>query len=122
MPALKTYILFLSHVWRDTDNSEYDRLEKLLKKANNFEWKNYSVPKHDPLETKTDKELKEALDRQIRPINCFLIISGMYVNHRRWIQEELGIAQSYQKPIVGIIPFWPGTHACRSAEGRTGDG
>lgn len=104
MPALKTYDLFLSHMWRKIDNSEYYRLENLLKQANNFAWRNYSVPEHDPLGTKTDKELREALDRQIRPINCFLIISGMYVNHRKWIQEELDIAKSYGKPIIGIIP------------------
>ncbi|MDW8227910.1 MAG: TIR domain-containing protein [Anaerolineales bacterium] len=104
MPALKTYNLFLSHMWRKIDNSEYYRLENLLKQANNFAWRNYSVPEHDPLGTKTDKELREALDRQIRPINCFLIISGMYVNHRKWIQEELDIAKSYGKPIIGIIP------------------
>jgi hypothetical protein len=104
MPALKTYDLFLSHMWRKIDNSEYYRLENLLKQANNFAWRNYSVPEHDPLGTKTDKELREALDRQIRPVNCFLIISGMYVNYRKWIQEELDIAKAYGKPIIGIIP------------------
>lgn len=105
MPALKTYDLFLSHMWRKTDNSEYYRLESLLQGANNFSWRNYSVPEHDPLGTKTDQQLRDALDRQIRPVNCFLIISGMYVNHRKWIQEELEIAKSYKKPIVGIIPW-----------------
>lgn len=105
MPALKTYDLFLSHMWRKTDNSEYYRLEGLLKEAANFLWRNYSVPEHDPLGTKTDKELREALDRQIRPVNCFLIVSGMYVNHRKWIQEEIEIAKSYGKPIVGVVPW-----------------
>lgn len=104
MPVLKTYDLFLSHMWRKIDNSEYYRLENLLKQANNFSWRNYSVPEHDPLGTKTDKELREALNHQIRPINCFLIISGMYANHRKWIQEELEIAKSYGKSIIGIIP------------------
>lgn len=104
MPALKTYDLFLSHMWRNTDNSEYYRLVTLLQAANNFKWRNYSVPEHDPLGTKTDKQLSEALDRQIRPVNCFLIVSGMYVSHRKWIQEELEIAQAYSKPIIGIIP------------------
>lgn len=105
MPALKTYDLFLSHMWRKTDNSEYYRLENLLKGANNFAWRNYSVPEHDPLGTKTDKELREALDHQIRPVNCFLVVSGMYVNHRKWIQEEMDIAKSYEKPIVGVVPW-----------------
>lgn len=105
MPTLKTYDLFLSHMWRNIDNSEYYRLESLLNEANNFAWRNYSVPEHDPLGTKTDKDLREALDRQIRPVNCFLIVSGMYVNHRKWIQEELKIARSYGKPIVGVRPW-----------------
>ena len=105
MPALKTYDLFLSHMWRKTENSEYYRLENLLKEANNFTWRNYSVPEHDPLGTKTDKELREALERQIRPINCFIIVAGMYVNYRKWIQEEIDIAKSYNKPIIGVIPW-----------------
>ena len=104
MPALKTYDLFLSHVWRNSENSDYYRLEKLLKHANNFTWRNYSVPEHDPFERKPDKELRQELDRQIRPVNCFLIISGMYVNYRKWIQEEFEIAKRYRKPIIGIIP------------------
>ena len=105
MPALKTYDLFLSHVWRSTENSEYYRLERLLRQATYFNWRNYSVPEHDPLGTKTDRELVQALNRQIAPINCFLVISGMYVNHRKWIQKEIEIAQDYDKPIVGIKPW-----------------
>jgi hypothetical protein len=104
MPALKTYDLFLSHMWRRAENSEYYRLAGLLNNANNFTWRNYSVPEHDPLGTKTDKELRDALDRQIKPVNCFVIISGMYANHRKWIQEEMDIAKSYNKPIIGVIP------------------
>lgn len=105
MPALKTYDLFISHVWRRDENSEYYRLVGLLKEASNFSWRNYSVPEHDPLGTKTDKELREALDRQIRPINCFVIIAGMYAKYRKWIQEEMSIAIAYNKPIVGVIPW-----------------
>lgn len=105
MPKLKTYDLFLSHVWRRVENSEYYRLEMFLFEAPYFYWRNYSVPEHDPLETKTDGELRQALDRQIAPINCFLVVSGMYVNHRRWIQEEIAIAISYGKPIIGVAPW-----------------
>ncbi len=105
MPQLKTYDLFLSHVWRSAENSEYYRLANLLYEASYFYWRNYSVPEHDPLGTKTDAELREALYRQIRPVNCFLVVAGMYVNHRKWIQEEIDIAESYGKPIVGVIPW-----------------
>ncbi len=105
MPTLKTYDLFLSHVWRRDHNSEYYRLEKLLNQAPYFSWRNYSVPEHGPLGTKTDSQLRQALDRQIRPVNCFLVVSGMYVNHRKWMQEEMDIAQDYDKPIIGVIPW-----------------
>ena len=105
MPKLKTYDLFLSHVWHRVENSEYYRLEMFLSEEPYFYWRNYSVPEHDPLETKTDGELRQALDRQIAPINCFLVVSGMYVNHRRWIQEEIDIAISYGKPIIGVAPW-----------------
>lgn len=89
MPQLKTYDLFLSHVWRSAENSEYYRLENLLREASYFSWRNYSVPEHDPLGTKSNGELRHALHLQIAPINCFLVVSGMYVNHRKWIQEEI---------------------------------
>jgi len=92
-------------MWKNSENSEYYRLAKLLESANNFSWRNYSVPEHDPLGTKNDKQLRDALDRQIRPINCFLIVSGMYVKHRKWIQEEMDIAKAYNKPIIGVIPL-----------------
>ena len=47
MPELKMYDLFLSHAWRYND--DYYKLEKMLKEASLFKWRNYSVPKHDPL-------------------------------------------------------------------------
>ena len=105
MPSLKTYDLFLSHVWRREQNSEYYRLANLLASASNFKWRNYSVPEHDPLGVNTNRQLQQALIRQIRPVNCVLVVSGMYVNYRQWIQEEINIAIDYNKPIIGVIPW-----------------
>lgn len=106
MPALRTYDLFISHAWKYSD--DYCRAVKLLASAPNFAFRNYSVPEHDPVLDPDDeyerKELRAALDEQIRPVNCVLIISGMYVPHSYWIQQEIGIAVSYGKPIVGLIP------------------
>lgn len=116
MPELKTYDLFISHVWRRTENSEYYRLVYLLKDAPYFSWRNYSVPEHDPLGTRTDSELRAALDRQIRPVNCFIIVAGMYVNFRKWIQEEFEIAQRYDKPIYWNKTFGARTNPNRSSE------
>ena len=105
MPRLKTYDLFLSHVWRKSHNAEYYRLVSLLTRATNFKWRNYSVPEHDPLGTRTNVQLRRALDRQVAPVSCFLVIAGMYVNHRKWIQEELEIAKAHEKPIVALVPM-----------------
>lgn len=103
MPSLKTYDLFISHAWRADD--DYDRLVNLLQAAPLFKWRNYSVPQHDPLDANNAQRLGEALDRQIRPVNAVLIISGMYVNYRDWIQYEIEVAEHYKKPIVGIRPW-----------------
>ena len=96
------YNLFISHAWKY--NSEYYNLVDLLNNASYFSWKNYSVPQHDALDTKTNKELSDALHRQISPCSCVLIIAGMYYNHREWIQKEIEIANEYHKPIIVVRP------------------
>lgn len=107
MPTLKTYDLFISHAWKY--NEDYYKLVEMLDNASNFKYRNYSVPKHDPLvDPNTEvgkKKLKELLDKQIKPVNCVLIIAGMYVAHRYWLQTEIDIAQSNNKPIIGIKPW-----------------
>lgn len=102
MPSLKTYDLFISHAW--TYNDEYYRLIGLMNAASNFKYRNYSVPEHDPLGTRTGQQLWQALERQIRPVNCVLVLAGMYANHRDWMKAEIEIAQNFSKPIVGIKP------------------
>lgn len=96
------YNLFISHAWKYND--EYYNLEKMLNMAPYFPWKNYSVPEHDALDTKTDRELDDALHNQIRPCSCVLILAGMYYGYREWIQRELQIAEEYHKPIIVIRP------------------
>jgi len=103
MPKLKPYGVFISHAW--DYNSEYDSLVKRLNKAKHFDWRNYSVPEHDPLHAKTDKQLEKELRDQIRPASVVVIISGMYVNNRKWIQKEIDIALEMNKPIIGLKPL-----------------
>jgi len=107
MPELKTYDLFLSHAWKYND--DYNRLVKMLNDAPAFKWRNYSVPEHDPLidpNTYVGKvKLAELLDKQIRPVNCVIILGGMYAAYSEWILKEIQIAQSYGKPIIGVYPW-----------------
>src|SRR5687768_7440604 len=103
MPALRNYDIFVSHAWKY--HEAYFRLEALLKAAANFQYRNYSVPLHDPVIDPTttvgQQKLEDLLDAQIRPSQCVLVIAGMYAAHRFWIDKEIGIAQYYNKPIIG---------------------
>ncbi|MCY3805950.1 MAG: TIR domain-containing protein [bacterium] len=103
MPTLKTYDLFISHSW--DYNAEYNRLTRMLRDASYFKWRNYSVPREDPADAGSDAALTRALKRQVRPVNCVLILAGMYAAHRKWIQKEIDIAKELGKPIVGIRPW-----------------
>lgn len=104
MSALKTYVGFISHAWKYHD--EYLRLEAMLKSAPKFTFRNASVPRTNcippPL---TEAKLQQALDEQIRVSNVVLILSGMYAAHSEWVNTEIAIAASYQKPIIGVIPW-----------------
>ncbi len=107
MPALRNYYLFISHAWRHND--DYYRLVSLLNSAAYFEYRNYSVPQHDPLiDPNTpvgQARLSALIEQQIRPVQCVLVIAGMYAAHRFWIDKEIAFAQSFGKPIVGLVPW-----------------
>lgn len=79
MPFLRNYDLFISHAWRYND--AYYRLEGLLRAAPYFRFRNYSVPTHDPLVDPNtligQARLADLLERQIRPVQCVLVIAGM---------------------------------------------
>lgn len=100
---MKIYDLFISHAWKY--NNEYYRLEELLKEYNYFNFRNYSVPEHDPLDFNSVRELVQKLDEQIRESSIVLVIGGMYCNYRKWIKKEIEIAKKYNKPILLIEPY-----------------
>lgn len=103
MPDLRTYNVFISHSW--SYDSDYVRLVRLLKLAPLFRWKNYSVSRDNPLAGGSDKKLASEIDNQIRLASIVLVISGIYVSYREWIQFEIDLADKYEKPIIGIQPF-----------------
>lgn len=67
------------------------------------------MPKHDPVlnpDNPVDRRtLLKELDEQIRPVNCVLVLAGMYVSYSHWIQKEIEVSQKYGKPIIGIRPW-----------------
>ncbi len=103
----KTYNIFISHSWSYSD--AYDDLIKLLNKKLYFSFKDYSVPKDDPIHTNgTAKQLSDAIKRQISPCHIVLIVAGVYSSYSNWIDKEIKIAEdgfSESKPILAIKPW-----------------
>lgn len=103
----KTYNLFISHSWAYSD--AYEKLCSLLNSDNTFCYKNYSVPKNDPIHNAgTDKELKEALKQQMQCASVVLILAGVYASYSKWIDKEIELAQSSfstPKKIIAIEPW-----------------
>ncbi|PWJ84866.1 TIR-like protein DUF1863 [Pseudaminobacter salicylatoxidans] len=103
MPYLHNYRLFISHAWRYSEG--YIRAVRFLNDANHFSWTNYSVPESKAFQGLTGPQLGEQLKAQIRPVQCVVILAGMYVSHSGWIQYEIDFAKSLGKPILGIVPW-----------------
>ena len=104
MPELKNYRLFISHSWTYSD--AYEKLTDLLAEHQLFQWSNYSVPKDDPVHNAPNtKLLEQAIERKMRPVNCVLILAGVYSSYSKWIQREINIANDLGKPIIAIEPL-----------------
>ncbi|MGP1577162.1 MAG: TIR domain-containing protein [Treponema sp.] len=98
------YNLFISHSWNYENH--YNNLVDLLDKKEGFEYKNYSVPKDDPIHNaKSTKDLKEAIKAQMRPASCILILAGVYASYSKWINIEIELAKELNKKIIAIEPF-----------------
>lgn len=103
---MKTYNLFISHSW--SYKNQYDNLIQLLDNGNYFSYKNYSVPKDDPIHTNgTNAQLREAISEKIRNSHVVLVLAGVYSTYSKWINIEIEVAKkecSWKKPIIAIEP------------------
>ena len=103
---MKTYNLFISHSWAYSNT--YNGLVNLLDARKYFSYRNYSVPKDDPVHTTgTDKALYAAIKKKVSPCSVVLILAGVYSSYSKWIDKEIQIAQtefSSIKPIIAIKP------------------
>ena len=98
------YNIFISHSWTYSD--AYNKLVGLLNSAAGFDYKNYSVPKDDPIHNApTNTRLKEAIRHQMQPCSCVLILAGVYASYSKWINIEIELAKSMKKPIIAIEPW-----------------
>lgn len=106
--TVNTKNLFISHSWAYSD--AYDKLTEMLNTAPYFSYKDYSVPKNDPIHNaNNDTELYNAIQIQIQKASVVVIMAGVYATYSKWINKEIAIAKSLNKPIVAIEP-WASTN------------
>ena len=102
---MRTYHLFISHSWRY--GNQYDRLKNLLDKSR-LSYRDYSVPRDDPIHNaRSVRQLREAIKNQMRYASVVVVLAGVYASHSKWIDIEIGLAESSfasAKPIVAIKP------------------
>lgn len=98
------YNIFISHSWAYSD--AYDKLMNLLRNHPTFIFRDYSVPKYDPIHNcPYDWQLRAAIENQIRPASCVLILAGVYSTYSKWINIEIEIAKRLGKRIIAIEPW-----------------
>ncbi|MFA5986665.1 MAG: TIR domain-containing protein [Parcubacteria group bacterium] len=104
---MKQYSIFISHSWAYGEN--YNRLIKMLNNDPYFHFKDYSVPKHDPIHNAPNQLLlKQAIANQIRFCDVVIILAGVYSTYSKWINIEIDIAKNgfqYPKSILAIEPW-----------------
>lgn len=104
---MKTFNLFISHSWAYGD--QYERLVNLLEQRPYFRFRNYSVPRDDPIHNARSKTaLREAIKQKMKPTSVVLILAGVYASYSKWIDEEINLAESgfaLPKPIIAIKPW-----------------
>jgi len=104
---MATYNLFISHSWAYSD--AYEKIVGLLQNQVSpwgFNYKNYSVPKDDPIHNaRTDTALRAAIEAQMKPCSSVLILAGVYATYSKWINIEIEMAKKLGKRIIAIEPW-----------------
>lgn len=105
--TLRTHNLFISHSWSYSDS--YEKLVKLLEKRPYFRFKNYSIPRDDPIhDADSDYALRQAIRNKMLPCGVVLVLAGVYATYSKWIDIEIDLAESgFQnpKPILAVEPW-----------------
>jgi hypothetical protein len=98
------YNLFISHSWTYSD--AYKKLVSLLDSNTSFNYRNYSVPKDDPVHNANSQtQLRAAIRNQMRHASYVLILAGVYSTYSKWINIEIELANEMGKKIIAIEPW-----------------
>lgn len=101
------YNLFISHSWSYGD--AHERLTDLLTARPYFFFKDFSVPKNNPIHNAPNANaLYQAIYNQMRPSSVVLIMAGVYATYSKWINLEIQIAKKefqVAKPIIAVRPW-----------------
>ncbi len=100
------YHIFISHSW--SYGSNYSNLVKLLRQSSGFVFKDYSVPKDDPIHNaNNDAQLRQAIRDQTGPCSVVIVLAGVYATYGKWMNEEIALAKTgfdKAKPTIAVRP------------------
>lgn len=100
---MEEHNIFISHSWGY--DLHYQRLMKLLDNYPYARFKDYSIPKDDPIHNAPKKaQLKEAIRKQMQSAGCILIMAGVYASYSEWMNIEIELANEMDKKIIAIKP------------------
>lgn len=114
--STKQIHVFISHAWKHSGH--YETLADWIFNINwtigqsSLDFRNYSVPKDNPIHDANDEQLKAAILKQIAMSHVIVIPTGMYVNYSNWIQKEIDGSVNYKKPILAVNPWGQQRSSC----------
>jgi hypothetical protein len=98
----KTYSIFISHSWQNSDALE--SLRRLLNARGYFNVEFEEVSKDEPINSSNAYYIKSRLAKNIGNSDVVLGLAGMYASRSDWMGWELDKAIELNVPIVGVVP------------------
>jgi len=102
-----TLDIFITHAWYF--HEDWSELSNLLTRSLGNQWRNFSVPWHDPAmvpHTEVGKQfILNYLESQIIPVDVVILLYGVFnksKSFKNWLEIELEFAKVHHKPVIGI--------------------
>ena len=97
------YDLFISHAW--SEDVEYRRVVGYLNQIQGLQWRNLSVPSHDPVDFGDNAELEELIRSRVVKSHACILSAGLWTSRSTWIKFEIDCALKARVPVVAFKPF-----------------